>query len=45
MELALEMAVPLGERVTLVPRLAALRSLRDDVDSAVYGGIRLGLVF
>jgi hypothetical protein len=45
LELALELELPLGERLRLRPRLAGLRSLRDDVESAVYGGLRLSLAF
>jgi len=45
LELALQVELPLGPRLRLVPRLAALASLREDVDSAVYGGVRLALAF
>jgi hypothetical protein len=45
LEAALEMELPLGSRLRLKPRIAALRSLRDDVESAVYGGLRVALEF
>jgi hypothetical protein len=45
LELALEMELPLGPRLRLRPRLAGLYSLRDDVESAVYAGLRVGLEF
>lgn len=45
LELGLELELPLGPRLRLRPRLAGLKSLRDDVDSTVYGGLRLGFSF
>jgi hypothetical protein len=45
LELAVEMELPLGSRVRLRPRIAALQSLRDDVESAVYAGVGLAVGF